>query len=494
MLAMAHLKLALALLAGLSLPLAYAPFGHFYVAPLCFAVLILAWTRATPRQAALRGFAFGVASFLAGMYWIYISVHGFGGAHPALAAVITAALVVGLAAFPAAVGWVAARWFAVGGLPAWIVVLPSLWVIGEWCRGWMFSGLGWLAAGYSQSDSWLMGLAPVGGIYLMSWGVLVTAGGLVAMLRATGARRLVAVAVVVAVWFTGYTLAQRRWTRPDSTFVSVALAQGAVPQDLKWDPSEFDNTLMLYRELTAQAAGSDLIVWPEVAIPAPYERVEAFFLGVRSAAAQSAGTVLSGVLRRNPDTGSVQNALVALTNPPSFYVKRHLVPYGEYFPVPNFVRDWLRSMELPYSDISPGPPDQPPLQVGGQRLAITICYEDVFGAEQLHYMPEASLLVNVSNDAWFGDSIAPHQHLEIARVRAAEVGRYLLRATNTGITAIVDPSGRIVSSAPQFEPALLTGVVQGHEGSTPYVRWGNYAIVLAAVAMLVAARLWRGRG
>jgi apolipoprotein N-acyltransferase len=156
--------------------------------------------------------------------------------------------------------------------------------------------------------------------------------------------------------------------------------------------------------------------------------------------------------------------------------------------VPNFVRSWLRVLDLPHTDISPGAPDQPPLTVAGQRLAVTICYEDLFGAEQLHYMPEATMLVNVSNDAWFGDSIAPHQHLDIARIRAAEVGRYLLRATNTGISAIIDPSGRVVAQSPQFEPHLLEGAVQGFTGSTPYARWGNFAVVLIALIVLAAQR------
>ena len=170
-------------------------------------------------------------------------------------------------------------------------------------------------------------------------------------------------------------------------------------------------------------------------------------------------------------------------------MKRHLVPYGEYFPVPGFVRNWLRLMNLPYSDVVPGEAGQPPLEVAGETVAVTICYEDVFGAEQLHYLPDATLLVNVSNDAWFGDSIAPPQHLQIARVRAAEVGRYLLRATNTGISGIIDPRGDVVAFSPSFEPHVLRGVVWGFTGSTPYARWGNYAVVTAMLVLLLSQSL-----
>src|SRR5690606_39573370 len=268
-------------------------------------------------------------------------------------------------------------------------------------------------------------------------------------------------------------------------------------QDLKWLAEHFNETLRLYRNLTEQSAGADLIVWPEAAIPTFYNDIVGYLAGIENIAAERGGSVVLGVL-----TGSIenfQNAVVALTDPRQFYVKRHLVPFGEYFPVPDFVRDWLRLMNLPYIDAEPGADEQPPLDVAGERLAITICYEDVFGAGQLHYLPDATLLVNVSNDAWFGDSIGPHQHLQIARVRAAEAGRYMLRAANTGITAVIDPRGRVVSRIPQFEPGVLTDVVRGFTGATPYAVVGNYPVMIGAFLVLLlsharslAARLGRG--
>jgi apolipoprotein N-acyltransferase len=184
-----------------------------------------------------------------------------------------------------------------------------------------------------------------------------------------------------------------------------------------------------------------------------------------------------------------QNVLLALTEQPQVYVKRHLVPFGEYFPVPSFIRSWMRLMNLPYTDGVPGAPDQPPLAIDGEQVAITICYEDVFGAEQLHYLPRATLLVNVSNDAWFGDSIAPHQHLQIARVRAAEAGRYLLRATNTGVTAIIAPRGAVAGTVPQFQAAVLEHTVRGYTGATPYARFGNYPILLLVLVALLVQRV-----
>ena len=481
----AKLNFLLVAAAGGLLTLSYAPFDLFWVAPISFGVLMVAWRGATPASAFRLGLAFGAASFLAGIYWVYVSIHDFGQAHAVLAAFLTLSLVGVLAVFVAITGWLAARWFTTDGPRAWLVVFPALWVLTEWWRGWFLSGLGWLAAGYSQTDSWLMGYAAIGGVHLISWAVLVTAGAVVTLSLGTMRTRGVAGVLMLVLWAGAYVASGARWTQPSGTLLTVALVQGGVPQDLKWQPSQFVPTLDLYRDLTYQSQGSGLIIWPEAAIPALYQRVADYLAETERWAEQHGSTVMLGILRADPEGETFQNSLVALGDPSTFYVKRHLVPYGEYFPVPGFVRSWLRLMSLPYTDAVRGEAGQPPLDVAGEKIAVTICYEDVFGAEQLHYLPEATLLVNVSNDAWFGDTIAPHQHLQIARVRAAEVGRYLLRATNTGISGIIDPHGRVVARSPQFEPHVLKGTVQGFTGATPYVRWGNYGVVIGALVVLL---------
>jgi apolipoprotein N-acyltransferase len=478
------------LAAGAALPLAFAPFGQFWLAPLSYAALFYAWRGATPSQAFWRGAVYGGASFLGGVYWIYISVHGFTPAPISLAVFLTGGLVVVLSFFVAIVGWVAARWFRTDGPAAWLGALPALWVLSEWCRGWIFTGFGWLAAGYSQTDSVLIGYAPLFGEHGVSWAVLLSAGAVVMLIAGGKSLRTMAAAVLLALWGLAYPLANHRWTEPEGPLVTAALVQGAVPQDQKWLPEQLRPTMALYRRLTMSADGAQLIVWPEAAIPALYRQVRDYLAGVGAWAAQHGSVLMLGILRVQPGTtDSYQNSLVALTDPPQFYVKRHLVPFGEYYPVPGFVRNWMRSKNLPATDTEPGPSRQPPLRVLGERIGITICYEDVFGAEQLHYLPQASLLVNVSNDAWFGDSTAPHQHLQIAQLRAAEAGRYLLRATNTGVTAVIDPSGRVVASLPQFEPGVLTAAVQGFSGSTPYARWGNYPVVAGACLLLLVQLL-----
>jgi len=480
----------LAALAGAVLPFAFAPFGQFWIAPLSFAVLLYLWWDAEPWRAARIGFAFGGGAFGFGTYWTYIAVRIIGEAPLPVAAFLTIGLVAVCAAFMAVGGYAASRWFRARGAMAWLGVLPAMFVLTEWMRGWMFSGFGWLSAGYSQTDSWLMGYAPLAGLHAMSYAVLLTAGAVVTLLLGTNRERAVAALVALAVWGVGFAAHDRDFTQPKDRVLTVALVQGAIAQDIKWKPEQLPATLTLYGSLTQQNADADLVVWPEAAIPTLYEYVGDYLKNMRSAMATRGSTVLFGILRLPPnasaDAESFQNILVGLTDPPQIYVKRHLVPFGEYFPVPGFVRDWMRYMSLPTGDAIGGAPDQPPLDVAGERVAITICYEDVFGAEQLHYLPEATLLVNVTNDAWFGDSIAPHQHLQIARVRAAEAGRYLLRSANTGITAAIDPRGHVTATVPQFETAVLKQTARGYTGATPYARTGNYPVIVLVVLVLAA--------
>jgi apolipoprotein N-acyltransferase len=475
----------LAIVAGISLPLAFAPFGYFWLAPLSYGVLFFLWRNLAPRRAFTIGFLYGFASFLAGLYWIYISVREFGELPIAISLTLTIALPAVLALYVAGIGAIAARWFPTTGLRAWLGVFPALWVSAEWMRGWVLTGFGWLSGGYSQTDSWLIGYAPVIGLHGIGWAVALCAGACVAVAAGRRGERVIGVAVIAAVLAGGYLLTQLRWTVPEGRVVSVALVQGAIPQTLKYVPEQLPVMFDTYSRLTEAHHGTDLIVWPEAAIPELYERVSEQVHEIAQAAERQGSALLLGILLAHEPSRSYQNVVISATEPPAVYAKRHRVPFGEYYPVPRFAKEWLRLANLPVTDQVPGTTGQPPLDAAGQRIAVTICYEDLFGAEQLHYMPDATLLVNVSNDAWFGDSIAPHQHLQIARVRAAEVGRYQLRSTNTGVSAVIDPWGGIVATLPQFAPGVLVGSVQGFTGITPYARWGNAPIV-AAVFLLLA--------
>jgi len=472
---------------GALMPLAFAPFYWWWLAPLVYAALFLCWRDASPGQAFCRGLAFGFSGFLIGVYWIYISVHQFAGAPAWLAIMMLIGLALAMAMYPALVGWLAARFFTTRGAWHWLLGLPALWVLAEWLRSFVLTGFGWLAPGYSQTESWLFGFAPLVGVLGISWATLVVAGAVALAIDGDRRQRALAASVTIALFCTGFLSGRIDWTTPRDTPLTVALAQGAVPQDLKWRPEQLPVTLDLYRDLTLEALGTDLIVWPEAAIPQYYENLERWTAGIQSLAADAGSEIMLGMLRYHE--AGAQNAVYTLSQPESPYVKRHLVPYGEYFPVPDFIRPWLAAMDLAFIDTRPGDPAQAPIGLLGERIAVTICYEDVFGAEQLHSFPDATLLVNVSNDAWFGDSIAPHQHLQIARMRSAEVRRWQLRATNTGLTALIDPHGELAASLPQFEPGVLRGTVPGMTGSTPYIVWGDFAVVLLAAVAVAVYRL-----
>jgi apolipoprotein N-acyltransferase len=477
---------ALAAPLGALLALAFAPASVFPLAILCPTALFLLWHGATPRQAAWRGFLFTGATFLAGTYWLYHSIHLVGQAPLAIALFLMLGLVAIMGSYSALLGYVVARWGPVGGPMRWLVLLPAGWVLVEWLRGWFLSGFPWLALGYSQLDTPLAAYAPLGGVYAVSLAASVTSGALATLLLGNRRARAVAAVAMLLVWAGAVLLGRAEWTDPRGTTVSVALVQGAVPQSMKWEPGQLERTEQLYLDLTLPHLGADIVVWPESAVPALESHIRGYLDHVRGLARSRGSALVSGLIRRDPGTGAYYNAMVAFAPQEQWYYKRRLVPFGEFFPVPAVVREWLRLMNLPYSDFEAGPDDQPPLVAGGETLAPTICYEDAYASEQLALVRGSTLLVNVTNDAWFGDSTAPHQHLDISRMRSLETGRPMLRATNDGVTALIAYDGSVTGSLPQFRPGVLTGVVEPRIGLTPYARFGNLPLLLVLAAAVVA--------
>lgn len=477
---------ALALVAGLPLVLGFAPFGWYGIPLVSFAGLLICLEGVTPRRALWRGYLFGVGAFLAGLYWIHISIHVFGGAPLPLALGLMVLLVLFLAIYPAVFAGVLNRLFPDSTLARYVLAAPAIWVLVEWLRGWLFSGFGWLGVGYTQSDGPLSHWLAVLGVYGSSLAVLMLAGGIAASLLMTRNRVWAWLPGVAAV-AGGLSFGAVEWTEPTDQTVDVALVQGSVPQELKWIPDQLQPTVDLYVGLTDQHLDADLVVWPEAAIPTARRNLDGLFDALRARGAKSDTEFLIGTVAVDPvSLDPVNTAIIlgATAAEETRYVKRHLVPYGEYFPVPGFVRRIIQWMNLPYQDFQAGGDDQPPLEAAGVSIAMSICYEDVFGAELRAMLPEATVLANVSNDAWFGGSVAPHQHLQMARVRAIETGRMMLRGTNNGISAIIDQNGRVVARSGQFEPEVLRGRVTGYTGATPFVRFGNVPTVVGCLALI----------
>ena len=471
---------------------AFAPLGLYVLAPLIVLPLFAACLHASPREAAQLAFWFGAGLFLFGTYWLYTSIHVFGEAPLWIAVVLMVGLVAIMAWYFAAIGWLIAT-LAAGNPWRLVAVAPAGWVAIEWFRGWFLTGFPWLGIGYSQVDSPLAGWLPVLGVYGASFLVLLSAGAVFAVLDSRGLQRWGAVAVAILPWIVGAGLQSVEWSEPSGSPRKTTIVQGGVSQDRKWLREQFAVTLDLYHRSILSHPDSDLILWPEVAIPAAIDQIEAYLEQLQLDLESQQQTLLLGILER--DGGDIYNSVLMLDRDRrQVYRKRHLVPFGEYFPVPDRVREWMRLMSLPHSDMTPGERQQPLLETDrGDRFAVAICYEDAYGAEQLYALPETTILINVSNDAWFGDSIAPHQHLEIARVRALEAARYVVRATNNGISAFIGARGELLQTAPQFEYATLTMEVVPMTGATPYSLVGNWPIVSLAL-LIVGGFGWRSFG
>lgn len=485
---------AAALAAGVAWPFAFAPFHLWPLAIAALAALFLLLEGMTPRRAALRAGLFGIGMFGAGVWWVFISMHGFGGLHWSLAAAVTLVQVMALAGFVAGFGWIAVRLAPDHGAVRWLAVIPAAWVAVEWLRTWFLSGFPWLMAGTAFTDATLGAWAPVGGTLTVSLAAALTAGVFVYLLRDRPARTraLLALALGTAVWTGGALLERVDFHQPAGAPLTVALVQGNVTQDLKWDPGQLYPTMRLYHDLYTAHRDADIVVWPEAALPALREQVGDYLGDLGDDAAANDTAVIMGILVRDADN-RYYNAVVALGDGDGEYRKRHLVPFGEFFPVPSFVRSWLRMMNLPYSDFTRGETLQAPLTVRGYPVAASVCYEATYGATLARDAAASALLVNVSNDAWFGDTIAPHQHLQIVRTRAREAGRWMLRATNTGITAVVDPRGRVMATLPQFETGVLRAEVVPMSGATPYARFRDWP-VLVLLAGLLGLGAWRRFG
>jgi len=485
----------LVVLAGVAGAAAFAPVGYFLLAPLAVGWLIYRWQDASPAEAFRLGWLFGVGLFGAGVSWVYISCHQYGGLSVVASVLLAALLVVYLALYPALVGYLYRRYWAAVPAAMRLLLLPLLWVLLEAVREHLFSGFGWLALGYSQSDGPLAALAPLGGQPLVTWAVVVSGAALVLLVRGPGWRgRSAAAGLLIAVWAGGWGAGQISWTQAAGESLEVALIQGNVPQRLKWSPEMQRTALQRYLVLSEPHSDVALLLWPETAIPAFADQLIPDLLEPYSRAWQlgKGPLLLSGLLWRDEGSDRYYNAVVAAAPGWPRFLKHHLVPFGEYVPLDRVLGRLLQLFDLPYPAFSAGAVEQSPLQVDGYEIGVSICYEDAFGEELRRRLPATGFLVNVSNDGWFGRSAAPYQHLQMARMRARESGRYLLRATNSGVSAIVGPTGAVKASAPLDTTTVLVGEVVPYTGLTPYMRYGTLPWYCGALLLLVIARLrWR---
>jgi apolipoprotein N-acyltransferase len=479
-----------AVIAGALLTLAFAPYQLYLLAVLAPALLYGLWRTLTPKQAFWRGWLFGVGFFGAGVYWIFISIHTFGNASILLAAFFTAGLIGILAIFPGLNGYLLKRFFPFDTQIRLLYTFPAIWVLLEWVRSWALTGFPWLIIGYSQINSPLRGYAAISGVYCISFAVLISSALLYTIVvnikqkkQKTYLLNLLALALI---WIVGGYLNTISWTHPFGTPIKVSLVQGNIPQEIKWSPETIQPTLDTYRTLSEPYWNtSKLVIWPESAIPLSMQNAEDFLDMMDSKAKQHQANFITGIPVQAGQ--GYYNAVIMLGSSKGYYLKHRLVPFGEYVPFSGVLHRFLDVLNIPMSDFVPGLTETKPLEFDKIKIATFICYEIAFPELVFSQDGRINMMLTVSNDAWFGRSIAQAQHLEMAQMRALELGRPVLFVSNNGITAIIDAKGKIQSAAPPYEAYVLTDTVQPMQGRTPWQKIGMDPILFLLVLFIFSA-------
>lgn len=493
------LQYVLALFAGGLITLSLAPFDLWPLAPLSTALFYLLLQQATSRQAWLLGWLFGFGLFLSGASWVYVSIHDYGSAPPLLAGFLTLLFVAALAMFYSLQAWLWVRFLR---NPEYqllgAAIFAALWVAMEIFRGWFLTGFPWLYIGYSQLEGPLSGLAPLGGVWLISF-VLAGSGALVVQLfcpRLNRRQTITRALLLPALWLGSMQLFHHAWTQPAGQPLSVAVFQGNIEQNLKWDPDQIGAQLDLYREMTLSAASADILLWPETAVPLFQDSAAAWLDFMHQRALERGSALITGIPVRHIDPAGQRrfyNGITVLGEGSGEYLKQKLVPFGEYVPLQDWLRGLIEFFDLPMSDFARGPAQQPPLLARNHRIAPYICYEVVYPEFATRLAAQSEVLLTISNDTWFGRSIGPLQHLQMAQMRALEAGRWMIRGTNNGVSVLVNPFGQITADIPQFEQATLHGQVVPMQGLTPYLRLGSWPLATLGSLLLLAGLYLRKR-
>jgi apolipoprotein N-acyltransferase len=477
------------LLAGALLPLAFAPIHFWVLSFLSPAVLLYACLHSTPRQSFIQGLLFGIGLFSVGSSWIFISIHRFGGASVPLACFITALFILTLALYPATQGWLLRQfWQKKSNTLICLAAFPTTWTIFEYIRGHLFDGFPFLFLGYSQVHSPLAGFAPIIGVYGISLLVTFIAGGLCLLAtqqaQRTKARTALAILLIL---IAGFALSQFKWTHPIGQPIKTALIQGNIPQSSKWDTNQLYTILNKYYHLTELAKGNQLIIWPEAAVPYYPSELPYYFQQLQSLTLQQGSTLAIGAPTLNPNNKQqVYNSLILLGKDQGQYNKQHLVPFGEYIPLPGIFGRLINAFHIPMSSLTPGSTQQHPLNIHGIPTAAFICYETAFSQDVLRMMKHKQLAINIVDDAWFGHSFAAAQQFQMTQMRALETGRYFAVAANTGITAIINPHGQIINQLKPNQTAILTSQLRAQAGLTPLQRLGYWPLsILLLTALLI---------
>lgn len=484
----------LALLAGGLSTLAFAPFHFWPLAIISTAIFCALLQNTHIKQALWRGWCFGFGFFVTAVSWVYVSIHQFGSASVVVAGTLTLLFAAGLAIFFALHGLAYQQLNSrIGANLSLLAVFPAIWILAEWFRSWFLTGFPWLLLGYAPMDTPLAGWASITGVYGLSYFVALAAAALVWLwLNCSRRNSVITATLVSAPFFLGYPLQQLQFVEAKAAPVSVTLIQGNTPQELKWQARHRQRIIDTYVSMTMPALESQLIIWPETAVPQLLAHAEPELTRLDSFLKEYNTALLTGVPSSEQYSGTTRyyNSVIALGTAAGIYHKQRLVPFGEYVPLESLLRGLIDFFDLPMSSFSLGPSNQQPIRLqNGSLIAPYICYEVVY--PDLVASEPGDILLTVSNDSWFGDSLAPQQHLQMARMRAMENQRYMIRATNNGISAFIAPDGKLLSQTEQFIATSLSAEVQAQTGLTPFSRTGSWPI-LGFAGFLVLMSLTSG--
>lgn len=474
-----------AFISGALLPLAFAPFDFWPIAILSPLTLLMLWNRASPLKACFLGGSFGLGLFGVGISWVFVSIHRYGNTIIPVAIFITFLLVAICAAYIALQGYLLKRFFNKSNATLWLIGFPCSWVLIEWFRGWLFTGFPWLYLGYSQLNTPLAGFAPILGVYGISFVLALIAGLCVNFYYAKKISKILSFILISSIFFAGFMLQKIQWTTAMGNPTTVSMIQGNIgPLDKFTQADPIDATDKIYGKLTQTVLNSSLILWPESAIPLPYPHSKEYIKKLNKLAAKHKTTLITGMQFIN-EKGEYFNSLIALGNGRGIYHKHHLVPFGDFVPFEYLLRGLVNFFDLPMSSFMSGPAEQKLITAGALTLDPLICYEIAFPELVRETLRNANAIITLSEDGWFGESFGPHQHLQIARMRALENGRYVLRSTTSGITAIIDDKGQITKKIPAFEASILTGTFQAMTGSTPWTKIGQWPILALLLGLFL---------
>ncbi len=469
------LKRLFALLSGGLIPFSFSPFDLYFISIFSLIIIFYLWSKTeTARESFILGYLFGFAMFGVGINWLHISIDLFGGVNLFFALFFTYLFIAFISLYPALTGYMVVKYFK----SKFFIFIPILWVVFEWAKGWVLTGFPWLNIGTSQTNSILVNFAPIIGDYGVSFIVCIVATAAIKIFSYSKKERFISASLLIIIFITSLSLNKVKWTEDTGKVLNVALVQGAIPQEIKWRPDQEKKSFNIYTELSESFWLSDLIIWPETAIVSKYNLANNFIKKISKKRQGSSALFMTGIVKESTSSDAYFNSIMLIDTEHRFYNKHHLVPFGEYLPFREILYHPLRLFNISISNFSPGKYTEKNFETDKGNFGMSICYEDAYGDEIRRSMPEANILVNVSNDAWFGNSIAPHQHLQIARMRAIENGRYFLRATNNGISAIIDNKGKVISHSPQFEKHVLNSNVKLFTGDTPYSKHGNTPLLI----------------